>query len=260
MQQYIFVMRFVSCSYSLGSSEPPGSSPSPATTVGPRLCRRQTTVAGHQCATQKPPRHVLAPTSFLPLLCVGRTGRELSKWPVKFKVPGVVIGGFPEVRWTLGLREPPAAPSPVVVFGFDGLPLGFLKICVSKEGVGICRSRCWVCQKFLSPLASSVAVSGRRRTFWPPKSRRNFSNPSFPARILLFCFDLWRCCGFRPATGKFVSCSYSLGSRIVLLIVKVHKPWSWIYKHHNNNNNNNNNNDNSNNNTNTATTTNTKIC
>ncbi|KAJ8437021.1 hypothetical protein Cgig2_010366 [Carnegiea gigantea] len=30
------------------------------------------------------------------------------------QVPGVVIGGLPEVWWTLGLREPPAAPLPVV--------------------------------------------------------------------------------------------------------------------------------------------------
>ncbi|KAJ8423591.1 LOW QUALITY PROTEIN: hypothetical protein Cgig2_003875 [Carnegiea gigantea] len=30
------------------------------------------------------------------------------RWPVKLRVPGVVIGSPPEVCWTLGLREPPA--------------------------------------------------------------------------------------------------------------------------------------------------------
>ena len=144
---------------------PPHSSPSPATTVGPHLYRRQAMIAGHQCATQKPPRCVAAPASFLPLLCIGKTGCELRRWSVKFRVPGVVIGGLPEVRWTLGLHEPPAAPSPIVVFGFDKLPLGFLKICASKEGVGVCQSRCWVCRKFLSPPASFAEVLRSPTTF-----------------------------------------------------------------------------------------------
>ncbi|KAJ8442993.1 hypothetical protein Cgig2_014515 [Carnegiea gigantea] len=137
--------------------------------VGPHPCRRQTTIADHQCATQKPPRRGPAPTSFLPLLCVGKTGRELSRWPVKFRVPGMVIGGLPEVRWTLGLRELPAAPSPVVFFGFNGLPFGFLKICASEEGVlvfadqgvGFARSFCHRQQaQWRFPVAGEL--SGRR--------------------------------------------------------------------------------------------------
>ncbi|KAJ8438921.1 hypothetical protein Cgig2_033808 [Carnegiea gigantea] len=162
-----------------------------ATTVGPRLCCCQTTTTGHQLATQKPPRRVPAPTSFLPLLYVGNKRMRTSS-SAGGRVPGVVIGGLPEVRWTLGLQEPPAAPSPVVVFGFDGSPFGFLQICASVEGVGIFRSRFRVSRKFLSPPASSVAVTGRQRTFQPSESRRKFSQPSFLARNQLFCsLALW---------------------------------------------------------------------
>ncbi|KAJ8443774.1 hypothetical protein Cgig2_029679 [Carnegiea gigantea] len=148
--------------------------------------------AGHQPATQKPSGHGPAPTSFLPLLCVGN--KRTSSGPSA--VQGARSGHRRE--WSsegylksgglwVDFGPPGAAGRPFAGrrFGFDESPFGFLQI--SVEDVGIFRSRFPVGRKFLSSPASSVAVSDRRRTYRPPKSRRNSSQPTFPARNQLFC-------------------------------------------------------------------------
>ncbi|KAJ8436516.1 hypothetical protein Cgig2_003214 [Carnegiea gigantea] len=157
--------------------DPPRSSHSSATTAGLRLCCCQTTTAGHQPVTQKPPRRGHSPN----LLSPSRLRREqedenrpISRWPVKFRVPGVVIRGLPKVRWTLGLQELPTASSPVVVLGLTGRPLVFFR------SVGRWRCRCFPIKVSGWPEVSVTVgkLCGGFRS--PAKFRAAGVSPEFP--------------------------------------------------------------------------------
>ncbi|KAJ8443311.1 hypothetical protein Cgig2_015792 [Carnegiea gigantea] len=104
--------------------------------VGPRICRRRTTFAGHRWATQKPPRRASAPISRLSSLR-RETGHELRSWLVKFgclewSSEGCLKSGG---LWVSGSRRPPLRR-------------------LSGEASGLCRSRGWVRRNFLLPAAS----------------------------------------------------------------------------------------------------------
>ena len=116
---------------------------------------------------QKPPRRGHNPNLLSPSPLRREQedeNRPISGWPVKFRVPGVVIGGLPKVWWTLGLREPPAAPSPVVVLGFTGRPLVFFR--------SVCRWRVLVFSDQGFGLAGSFCH--RQQAMWRFRSPANF--------------------------------------------------------------------------------------
>jgi len=167
---------------------PPGpvTSLSPATTVGPLLCRRRTTFASHRWATQKPPRRLCPNLPSLSSLCQ-ETGDDPRSWPMKFGCLEWSSKGYrkSDGLWVSGSRLPSLRRSSVC--WFRRVPLGFLVsmhrgrlLVFADPGVdfaGIfCRRR-----------PASVAVSDRQRTFRPPESRRNPSCSSLPAWFLLCC-------------------------------------------------------------------------
>ena len=183
---------------------PPGpvTSLSPATTVGPLLCRRRTTFASHRWATQKPPRRLCPNLPSLSSLCQ-ETGDDPRSWPMKFGCLEWSSKGYrkSDGLWVSGSRRPPLHLSSVC--WFRRFPLGFL--------VSVRRGGFWSLPiKGLGSPEFSVAA-GQLRWRFPVadelSGRRSLAG-IHPVHLfhLVFSYSvLWRCCGLQPAAGKCCS-------------------------------------------------------
>jgi len=129
-----------------------------------------------------------------------------SRWLVKFRVPGVVIGGLPEVRWTLDLWEQPVVRFAGRLVAFRvSLGCFFKFVRRWRDKVLLVMDLGWPTVTVTAGEFHGGFFAGEFSGHWNLVG----NSPSNFFRVRINRFLSWWCCYLRPVSGFLLVFSFS---------------------------------------------------